>query len=697
MLNEKLFLSFDVAKVSSFSRSRKFIQRTARFLERTVDDKRIARQSYLCMKKTLSILFALLSAVAVMAQKPSVVTLPVRSSSFKASGHMEARGDSGTTVRFVISDRGQVPFVQSCVSQDTQRALQGPDPSKPYFKVREALPIPAAYTPTEQGRLVGIDEGVYTHAHSPGFEILPNGDALAIYFSTPKGLAEADTACTFIQARLRFGAEEWDMPELFMNTIGANDQSAMLWQDGKRLWFFGGGRAISDFVPFRMATSDDNGATWTFSVPQISEPMERVTAQPITNAFRDPQGNIYMAMDGKSSESLLWRSSDEGITWHDMGGRTSSRHSTIVPLDDQGTLLSIGGKNADVNGWNPQNISHDWGATWEAPTASPLPPLGTAQRPSMIRLRSGVLLVVGDSYMHKRKIAPPAGWKQGNDCYVGWSRDNGKTWQFKALPVGLPHQARPVHPSLGYSTVRQAPNGVIHILTSANFPGLHYEFNEAWLYEEMRKEKGVIDEVALTLVKEMRNEGFLLNGKQTTRYPDGKKQHEVTYKQGYKTGCERFWNPDGTLRWQWQRNLKTHRGTWTHYWANGQKRIESEWNLRPTPRDLAQPLTGCVADGTTRHYDEYGRLVATYYFKNGTLQGAQRPRRRVLYIGDSITDGGWGRSGGSAKASKDRNQTDLNHVYGHSFMMLCAADYQSQWPDAEWQFWNRGISGNTLY
>ena len=71
--------------------------------------------------------------------------------------------------------------------------------------------------------------------------------------------------------------------------------------------------------------------------------------------------------------------------------------------------------------------------------------------------------------------------------------------------------------------------------------------------------------------------------------------------------------------------------------------------------------------------------------------------RRVLYIGDSITDGGWGRSGGSAKASKDRNHTDLNHVYGHSYMMLCAAYYQSQWPDCDWQFWNRGISGNTLF
>ena len=72
-------------------------------------------------------------------------------------------------------------------------------------------------------------------------------------------------------------------------------------------------------------------------------------------------------------------------------------------------------------------------------------------------------------------------------------------------------------------------------------------------------------------------------------------------------------------------------------------------------------------------------------------------QKRVLYIGDSITDGGWGRSGGSAKASKDRNHTDLNHVYGHSYMMLCAAYYQSQWPDSNWQFWNRGISGNTLY
>lgn len=69
---------------------------------------------------------------------------------------------------------------------------------------------------------------------------------------------------------------------------------------------------------------------------------------------------------------------------------------------------------------------------------------------------------------------------------------------------------------------------------------------------------------------------------------------------------------------------------------------------------------------------------------------------RVLFIGDSVTDGGWGRSGGSMKPSGERNHTDQNHIYGHSFMMLCATHYESSLPDADWQFYNRGISGNTL-
>ncbi len=69
---------------------------------------------------------------------------------------------------------------------------------------------------------------------------------------------------------------------------------------------------------------------------------------------------------------------------------------------------------------------------------------------------------------------------------------------------------------------------------------------------------------------------------------------------------------------------------------------------------------------------------------------------RILYIGDSITDGGWGRSGGSAKPSNARNLWDQNHIYGQGYVMLCAAYYQSRQPNGGWTIMNRGISGNTL-
>lgn len=69
---------------------------------------------------------------------------------------------------------------------------------------------------------------------------------------------------------------------------------------------------------------------------------------------------------------------------------------------------------------------------------------------------------------------------------------------------------------------------------------------------------------------------------------------------------------------------------------------------------------------------------------------------RILFIGDSITDGGWGRSGGSMAAAEERNQRDLNHLYGHSFMLFAAAHLESRYPERGDQFFNRGISGYTL-
>lgn len=70
--------------------------------------------------------------------------------------------------------------------------------------------------------------------------------------------------------------------------------------------------------------------------------------------------------------------------------------------------------------------------------------------------------------------------------------------------------------------------------------------------------------------------------------------------------------------------------------------------------------------------------------------------KRVLFIGDSITDGAWGNSGVWNASSDERDQKDLNHIYGHGYMMIVASRFQALYPEEEWQFWNRGISGNTL-
>jgi hypothetical protein len=387
-------------------------------------------------------------------------------------------------------------------------------------------------------------------------------------------------------------------------------------------------------MPFKVAVSTNNGVNWTLTLPQLDTPATDFTAQPISSAFRGADGAIYFAMDAKEDSSFLWRSLDGGRHWKDMGGRTGTRHSPIVPLDDRGDLLSLGGKNSPMNGWTPMNRSSDWGATWSELKAAPFPALGNNQRPGLIRLANGHLCFVTDTYT--RKVGKsPEGWKLGEGCIVAISTNNGAAWRMKRLPVELPHEKRESqNGTLGYATVRQAPNGLIHLLATMTQPCLHYEFNEAWVFSdagdvqperaggmiEMYRENHPDGSPRVTWNARICPNGrYLLEGLETSYHANGSKEHEVTYLSGRKSGEESFWMPDGTKLWSWNHDARKQVSTWTHFWPDGRKRLESTWDTNPKTRDLKRAFAGFVAEGEVRHWDANGKLSERYEFAEGKL------------------------------------------------------------------------------
>jgi len=64
--------------------------------------------------------------------------------------------------------------------------------------------------------------------------------------------------------------------------------------------------------------------------------------------------------------------------------------------------------------------------------------------------------------------------------------------------------------------------------------------------------------------------------------------------------------------------------------------------------------------------------------------GEEGKNYRILFQGDSITDG---------NRSRD---TDWNHVLGHGYAYLLAAQLWYEYPATGFQFFNRGISGNQV-
>ncbi len=58
--------------------------------------------------------------------------------------------------------------------------------------------------------------------------------------------------------------------------------------------------------------------------------------------------------------------------------------------------------------------------------------------------------------------------------------------------------------------------------------------------------------------------------------------------------------------------------------------------------------------------------------------------KKIVFAGDSITD-----------MNRGRNEIDLNHIYGHSFVFLLAGRFGIERPDDNITVINRGVSGDT--
>ncbi len=525
-----------------------------------------------------------------------------------------------------------LPFVRQGVKPASDDAARGPDPKVPYLVQRQLLPIPPENQDDDAIQAAGLPAYLHSHTHSPALETCANGDALAVYYSAPSASEEYVPVVALVAARLRFGSLQWDQPELLVNFADANDHAPLLWNDRGRLYLFWGSPSFKKGAyPFQWMTSDDCGATWSeIHFPVFSGPMYAYARQPINSAFRDAKGTIYVASDGEGGRSGLWASSDDGKTWRDTGGRSGGRHTSFVLLKN-GSFLGMGGKNTDIDGYMPQSISSDSGFSWTV-TRTPFSTLGGNQRPTLIRLASGRLFFATD-LQRTSDCFQPAGFTE-KGVVVALSDDEGQTWRIKKLPGALPHETwKCAGATLGYAVARQAPNGVIHLITSMNVAAQHFELNEAWILSDLPAAPPLAPAASCQVKAYQAQESgggakitgtaklcpdgrYLLDGLETWTFANGSPKYQVTYKDGLKTGEETFWSPDGQKVWSWQHDPAAGTSIWTTWWPNGKKQNVSTWRYG-----------GKLANGRAEQWDVQGQPLAAWSFADGKLVGpAELPK-----------------------------------------------------------------------
>lgn len=491
-----------------------------------------------------------------------------------------------------------ISYAQQGIKQNNIYVEQASDPNKPYFRKRYLLPTPPENSSRNDINSAGFHPSFMGHNHSPALEVCPNGDVLLVIYTS---YHEYEPEVSLIASRLRFGAEEWDMPDRFVDFPNVNDHAPLLWNDNGILHLFWGNPKLKNAFPFQWTSSRDSGATWDeIKFPDFINKVGDHSRQPINTAFRNDKNTMFIASDAFGGSSVLWASDDNGKTWYDTEGRSAGRHTTYVLLKN-GSILGMGGKNTDIDGFMPKAISKDGGKTWEV-SKTDFCCLGANQRPSILRLKSGRLFFASD--FQRIDGFQPKEIKQIG-AFVALSEDEGETWHIKKLSGAQMHENPDVAntmkgETIGYSVARQAENGIIHIITTMNRPCLHFEMNEAWILSEeteivsddelMKSKATSISDVktyeekypdGIIRIRYSAGIGddgrYLLHGEETWFYPNGNKQREANYILGYKVGTETYWSKDGKKLWEWEYK-EDGTSIWTQLDNNGQIKSQSVWH-----------------------------------------------------------------------------------------------------------------------
>ena len=321
--------------------------------------------------------------------------------------------------------------------------------------------------------------------HSPSITECPNGDLLAVWFST---LGETDLTTSNAGSRLRFGAKEWEPASPFWDAMDVNDHAPKIWWDGdKTIFHIVEGRQHGDILIRR---STDNGVTWS------KAEVMRAHGESAGNPIRTKEGVIAIPFDFAG----LSISRDNGKTWSETGRQRRGSddiqpglqgpfiagiHSPIVELTD-GRLMAFGRLSPEEPAQKrfdlkmPVSYSGDLGETWQW-AISEFPIVSNTQRPAMLRLKEGPIVLCSFTDQARTPkdqrqgltFKSTSGNYTGTGLYAAVSYDEGKTWPDRRL---IAPEGKTTADISGYLAITQTRDGRIQLITSKN----HYTFNLAW-------------------------------------------------------------------------------------------------------------------------------------------------------------------------------------------------------------------------